>query len=368
MSTENKVQIPYVRLGTSGLKVSRLILGCMCKCSPHICVQQLKSAQLKRMEHPNGNNEYSMRRPVSNISDMLTKLGSILLSEIPSYPYQKAIAHGELSTADVYSGGVSEEVLGKAIKEIGAPRESIVVLTKLFNPVIRPGSGAKVDPNGRGLSRKRLQLDYIDVLQRHRFDYDTPIAETMQALHDVVEKGWVRYIGMSSCWAYQFQAMQNYAINNKLTPFISMQNFHNAAYREEEREMMPTLKLLNVGCIPWSPLCRGFLSRPWNAEETVRVKTDANYKGRGHDKPDDSRKAINERVEEVAKKKRISMAQVALAWSLSNDFITAPIVGSTSLDNLKELIGALDVKLTPEEKAYIDEPYAPSLDMCKRHE
>ncbi|OCF72211.1 aryl-alcohol dehydrogenase [Kwoniella mangroviensis CBS 8886] len=356
MSTENKVQIPYVRLGTSGLKVSRLILGCM--------------SQLKRMEHPNGNNEYSMRRPVSNISDMLTKLGSILLSEIPSYPYQKAIAHGELSTADVYSGVVSEEVLGKAIKEIGAPRESIVVLTKLFNPVIRPGSGAKVDPNGRGLSRKhifeavqaslkRLQLDYIDVLQRHRFDYDTPIAETMQALHDVVEKGWVRYIGMSSCWAYQFQAMQNYAINNKLTPFISMQNFHNAAYREEEREMMPTLKLLNVGCIPWSPLCRGFLSRPWNAEETVRVKTDANYKGRGHDKPDDSRKAINERVEEVAKKKRISMAQVALAWSLSNDFITAPIVGSTSLDNLKELIGALDVKLTPEEKAYIDEPYAP---------
>ncbi|OCF55067.1 aryl-alcohol dehydrogenase [Kwoniella mangroviensis CBS 10435] len=386
MSTENKVQIPYVRLGTSGLKVSRLILGCMY-----------------------GNNEYSMRRPVSNISDMLTKLGSILLSEIPSYPYQKAIAHGELSTADVYSGGVSEEVLGKAIKEIGAPRESIIVLTKLFHPVIRPGSGAKVDPNGRGLSRKhifeavqaslkRLQLDYIDVLQRHRFDYDTPIAETMQALHDVVEKGWVRYIGMSSCWAYQFQAMQNYAINNKLTPFISMQNFHNAAYREEEREMMPTLKAYTNLHIPFScsmsavslgpPLCRGFLSRPWNAEETVRVKTDANYKGRGHDKPDDSRKAINERVEEVAKKKRISMAQVALAWSLSNDFITAPIVGSTSLDNLKELIGALDVKLTPEEKAYIDEPYAPrsivsplmvlyyslslivvrSLDMCKRHE
>ncbi|WWD10508.1 hypothetical protein V865_008644 [Kwoniella europaea PYCC6329] len=324
MSTENKVQIPYVRLGTSGLKVSRLILGCMSYGTPEW--QQWVLDEKTSIEHIR-------------------------------YAYEAGI--NTFDTADVYSGGVSEEVLGKAIKEIGAPRESIVVLTKLFNPVIRPGSGAKVDPNGRGLSRKRLELDYIDVLQCHRFDYDTPIAETMQALHDVVQKGWVRYIGMSSCWAYQFQAMQNYAINNKLTPFISMQNFHNAAYREEEREMMPTLKLLNVGCIPWSPLCRGFLSRPWNAEETVRVKTDANYKGRGHDKPDDSRKAINERVEEIAKKKGISMAQVALAWSLSNDFITAPIVGSTSLDNLKELIGALDVKLTSEEKAYIDEPYAP---------
>ncbi|WWC61463.1 uncharacterized protein I303_104047 [Kwoniella dejecticola CBS 10117] len=336
MATEQKTEIPYVRLGKSGLKVSKLILGCMSYGTPKW--QEWVLDEKESIEHI-------------------------------KFAYENGI--NTFDTADVYSGGVSEEVLGKALKVIGAPRESVVILTKLYNPVVRPGSGDKVAPNGRGSSRKhifeavqaslkRLDLEFIDLLQLHRFDYETPIEETMQALHDVVQKGWVRYVGMSSCFAYQFHAMQNYAINNKLTPFISMQNFHNAAYREEEREMMPLTQLLGVGVIPWSPLHRGYLTRPWKtAEETVRVQSDTNYKTRGHDKPDDSRKAINERVEEIAKKKGVSMAQVALAWSISNDFITAPIIGTTSIDKLKELIGALNVKLTPEEKAYISEPYAP---------
>ncbi|WWC69767.1 uncharacterized protein I206_103710 [Kwoniella pini CBS 10737] len=334
MSTEKKTEIPYVRLGKSGLKVSKLILGCMSYGTPEW--QEWVLDEKQSIEHI-------------------------------KFAYENGI--NTFDTADVYSGGVSEEVLGKALKAIGAPRESVVILTKLFNPVIRPGSGDKVAPNGRGSSRKhifeavqaslkRLDLEYIDLLQLHRFDYETPIEETMQALHDVVQKGWVRHVGMSSCYAYQFHAMQNYAINNKLTPFISMQNFHNASYREEEREMMPLTQLLGVGVIPWSPLHRGFLTRPWNSEETVRVKSDTNYKSRGHDKPDESRKEINERIEEISKKRGISMAQVALAWSISNDFITAPIIGTTSIDKLKDLIGALDVKLTSEEKSYISEPYA----------
>ncbi|KAK1924492.1 NADP-dependent oxidoreductase domain-containing protein [Papiliotrema laurentii] len=343
MAEEKKTQMQYVRLGNSGLKVSKIILGCMSYGDP--------------------------------------KWQGWVLDEEESikhirFAYEQGI--NTFDTANVYSNGQSEVVLGKALKEIGAPRESYVVLTKAYNPVddgprgrpdvLKTGRGYV---NESGLSRKaifdsvqaslkRLQLDYIDVFQCHRFDYETPIAETMQALHDIVQKGWVRYIGMSSCWAYQFHAMQNYAINNKLTPFISMQNFHNAAYREEEREMLPTLKLFGVGAIPWSPLCRGFLTRPWQAEETLRVKTDPQYKGRGHDRPDKSRQTINERVEEIAKKRGVSMAQVGLAWSLGHPDITAPIVGTTKLDNLTELIGALDVELTPEEREYINEAYGPA--------
>jgi len=338
------VKMPYVRLGKSGLKVSKIILGCM---------------------------SYGTSEWQGWVLDQKAGIEHI------KYAYEQGI--NAFDTANVYSAGMSEEVLGKALKEIQAPRESVVVLTKVYNPVTigshKQAPAAKLlDQSGyvnqHGLSRKhifesvqaslkRLQLDYIDVLQCHRFDYDTPIEETMQALHDVVQKGWVRYIGMSSCYAYQFQAMQNYAIANKLTPFITMQNFHNAAYREEEREMMPTLKMMGVGCIPWSPLCRGFLARPWNAGETTRVKTDSGFKSRGLHNPDESIQTINERVEEIAKKKGCTMAQVALAWSLAHDYISAPIIGTTSLDNLKELIEGVHIKLTHEEKKYIDEPYTP---------
>jgi len=203
-------------------------------------------------------------------------------------------------TADIYSNGLSEVILGKAIKKYNFPREEIVIMTKVYFTVNRTPETI-ISPktpedysyvNQKGLSRKhifdsvahslkRLQLDYIDVLQCHRFDPETPIEETMQALHDVVQAGYVRYIGMSSCWAWQFQAMQNYAIQNHLTPFISMQNHYNLVYREEEREMMPTLKHFGVGCIPWSPLARGLLTRPITDEgdQTTRGATDRDLKG-----------------------------------------------------------------------------------------
>lgn len=285
-------------------------------------------------------------------------------------------------TANVYSNGVSEIILGKAIKQHNLPRDEIVVMTKLYATVARePGFNFMRDAPGKepedlgyvnqhGLSRKhifqsvkdslkRLQLDYIDLLQCHRFDNDTPIEETMQALNDVVKAGYVRYVGMSSCWAWQFHVMQNYAINNNLTPFISMQNHHSLIYREEEREMLPTLKHFGVGVIPWSPLARGLLTRPLkDTKSTTRGNTDR-FLG-GYTKGDsEGTEKIIERVEEIAKKKNISMAQVAIAWTLSNDAITAPIVGTTSLDNLKDLIAAVEIKLSKEEIEYLSEPYRP---------
>ncbi|KAJ7774942.1 NADP-dependent oxidoreductase domain-containing protein [Mycena metata] len=259
-------------------------------------------------------------------------------------------------TANVYSNGLSEVVLGKAIKEFNLPRDEIVVMTKVFAVVGRePSVSAFTTPDGpekagyvnqHGLSRKhifdsvkhsleRLQLDYIDVLQCHRFDVNTPIEETMQALHDVVKAGYVRYIGMSSCWAWQFHAMQNYAIQNKLTPFISMQNHYSLVYREEEREMFPTLKYFKVGSIPWSPLGRGLLTRPIS-EQSKRGNVDRMIKSYHND----ATTAIVDRVEEISKKRGVSMAQLALAWVMAKDGVTAPIVGSTSLDNLNELLGA----------------------------
>ncbi|WVF71722.1 hypothetical protein IAT40_006530 [Kwoniella sp. CBS 6097] len=339
MSGETKMQ--YVRLGKSGLKVSKLILGCMSYGDP--AWQEWVLPEKEGIEHI-------------------------------KFAYEQGINTFE------YSAGASEEVLGKALKVIGAPRESVVILTKVYMPVTHGDSHVqapaedKLDQTGyvnqHGLSRKhifdsvqaslkRLQTDYIDVLQCHRFDYDTPIEETMQALHDVVQKGWVRYIGMSSCWAYQFHAMQNYAINNRLTPFISMQNFHNAVYREEEREMIPTLKMFGVGCIPWSPLGRGFLTRPWNAEGTIRAGSDRQWANRGFADPDEAKKAINERVQQLAEKRGVSMAQIALAWSLSKEFVTAPIIGSTSIDKLKDLLAGLELKLSDEELKFIDQAYAP---------
>jgi len=279
-------------------------------------------------------------------------------------------------TADMYSNGESEVILGKAIKKLKLPRDEIVIMTKVYNVVGRTPSEklfrSQTNPdqlgyvNQRGLSRKhifqsikhsleRLQLDYVDVLQCHRFDTETPIEEIMQALHDVVQAGYVRYIGMSSCWAYQFQAMQNYAIANHLTPFISMQNHHSLIYREEEREMFPTLKMFGVGCIPWSPLARGLLTRPLG-EQTIRGKTDLAINSYIQNESD---KDIINRLEEVAKKKGASMAQIALAWSLAQDTVTAPIVGTTSLNNLLDLLDAINITLTPEEKKYLEEPYRP---------
>jgi len=238
----------------------------------------------------------------------------------------------------------------------------------VFYPVARGFEYTNADKEGyvnqHGLSRKhifesikhsleRLQLDYVDVLQCHRFDEDTPIAETMQALHDVVKAGYVRYIGMSSCWAWQFHAMQNYAINNKLTPFISMQNHYNLIYREEEREMFPTLKHLGVASIPWSPLARGLLTRPYG-NDTTRSQSDPLIKG--YSMNAGTEEIIN-RVEKIAKARGISMARVSLAWIMSQEGVSAPIVGTTSLENLYDLLGAVDVKLTEEEKTELEAPY-----------
>ncbi|KAI9464944.1 Aldo/keto reductase [Lactarius psammicola] len=340
MSLNVNRRVPYVRLGKSGLKVSRIILGCMSYGSPE------------------------WQKWVLGEEEGINQI---------KFAYENGIQ--TFDTANVYSNGVSEIVLGKAIKQLNLPREEIVVMTKLHGIISRSleerilfseGADNLGYVNQYGQSRKhifdsvqqslkRLQLDYIDLLQCHRFDYNTPIEEVMQALHDVVQKGWVRYIGMSSCWAWQFHQMQNYAINNRLTPFISMQNHYNLIYREEEREMMPTLKHFGVGSIPWSPLARGALTRPLG-ERTVRADNDL-----WHDTylKEPSNQEVVKRVEEIAKKRGASMAQISLAWTLTKEVISAPIVGTTSLDKLKDLIGAVDIKLTEAEVTYLEEPYKP---------
>lgn len=338
MSTDKKMQ--YVRLGKSGLKVSKIILGTM---------------------------QYGDKKWQEWV------LGEKEAIEHIKYAYEHGI--NTFDTADVYSNGLSETILGNAIKQLNLPREEIVVMTKLYQPCPKDTganlvtSGVNPDEAGYvnqwGLSRKhifdaikaslqRLQLDYVDLYQCHRFDYNTPIEETMQALHDVVKAGYVRYIGMSSCYAYQFQAMQNYAIKNNLTPFISMQNHYNLIYREEEREMFPTLKMFGVGSIPWSPLARGLITRPLS-EQSKRGEVDwfiSRYK-KG------ATEGIINRVEEIANKRGVSMAQISIAWVLSKEGVTAPIVGTTNLDNLKDILGGVNVKLTEEEIKYLEEPYQP---------
>ncbi|KAJ6526968.1 Aldo/keto reductase [Mycena vulgaris] len=341
-------RVKYVRLGTSGLKVSQIILGCM----------------------GYGSKEW----------------GAWVLDEEEATKHIKFAYDAGIQTfdtANVYSNGMSEVVLGNVIKKLRLPREEIVVMTKVRAAVGKtPGTNpmelflAGPDNlgyvNQHGLSRKhifdsvkaslkRLQLEYIDVLQCHRFDYDTPIAETMQALHDVVKAGLVRYIGMSSCYAWQFHVMQNYAIANNLTPFISMQNQYSLVHREEEREMMPTLKHFGVGSIPWSPLGRGALTRPYTAPDSAQQKT---VRAASDEMPADAyftlgtgNKDVVLRVEEIAKKHNATMAQVALAWVMAKDEVTAPIVGASSVNRLEDLIGALEVKLTVEEMKYLEEPY-----------
>ncbi|KAJ7810140.1 NADP-dependent oxidoreductase domain-containing protein [Mycena leptocephala] len=342
MTTPRKMK--YVRLGNSGLKVSRIILGCMSYGDPKWG-------------------------------------GSWVLPEEEGAKHIKAAYDAGMNTFDTangYSNGLSEEVLGRAIKKHDLPRDEIVVMMKLFLAVSKtdtseatfrtPDLDAAGYVNQYGLSRKyifdsvkhslrRLDLDYIDVLQCHRFDPNTPFEETMQALHDVVKAGYVRYIGMSSCYAWQFHAMQNYAITNKLTPFISMQNHCSLLYREEEREMFPMLKHFGVGSIPWSPLARGALTRPLSSGQSKRSETDwlsANFYTSSS-----AGKEIVNRVEEIAKKRGIGMAQVAVAWVLSKDGVSAPIVGTTSLANLADIIGAIHVQLSEEEIKCLEEPYQP---------
>lgn len=337
-------RVPYVKLGKSGLKVSRIILGCMTYGAPW-CDQDWFLGEEEAVKHI-------------------------------KYAYDAGVQ--TFDTANIYSNGLSEEILGKAIKQLDLPREEIVVMTKftgyvsprreefLRNPkefeeklrcVNQYGGSRKHIFHAVQDSLKRLQLDYIDVLQVHRLWEGYEIAELMEALHDVVKAGWVRYIGLSSCYAWEFHALQNYAITNRLTPFISMQDHHSLIYREEEREMFPTLKYFGVSAIPWSPLGRGLLCRPFREQAATKRATTDWVSEMYQDIP--ALKAIIDRVEELSKKKGVSMAQIAIAWELSKDVVAAPVVGTTSLENLKDILEGVHLKLTDDEIKYLEEPYVP---------
>jgi aryl-alcohol dehydrogenase-like predicted oxidoreductase len=265
-------------------------------------------------------------------------------------------------TANVYSDGSSEEIVGRALRDF-ARREDVVIATKVHGRM-RPG------PNGAGLSRKaimaeidnslrRLGTDYVDLYQIHRWDYGTPIEETMEALHDVVKAGKARYIGASSMYAWQFAKALHVAERNGWTRFVTMQNYVNLLYREEEREMLPLCREEGIGAIPWSPLARGFLAGNRRAQdfgETTRAKTDE-YAQKMYYQPSDF--AVVERVSEIAQGRGIPNAQAALAWVLQQPGVTAPIIGASKMKHLDDALAALDVKLEPAELKALGEPYQP---------
>jgi aryl-alcohol dehydrogenase-like predicted oxidoreductase len=282
------------------------------------------------------------------------------LNEEASRPFiKRALELGInfFDTANTYSDGTSEEIVGRALRDF-ARREEVVIATKVFYPMHH---GA----NARGLSRKsilneidaslrRLGTDYVDLYQIHRWDKYTPIEETLQALHDVVKAGKARYIGASSMYAWQFAKALYVAEMNGWTRFVSMQNHYNLLNREEEREMMPLCAAEGIGVVPWSPLARGRLTRDWN-ETTNRMELDEFGKTLYHD----SDGKIVERVAEVAAKRGLPKAQVALAWMLQKPYVTAPIVGASKPHHLDDAVAAVEVELTTEEIAALEEPYTP---------
>jgi 1-deoxyxylulose-5-phosphate synthase len=315
----------YTRLGTTGLTVSRLCLGTMTYGSPDW--------------HP------------------------WTLDEAASRPFiRRALERGInfFDTADMYSRGASEEVLGRALKDF-ARRDQVIVATKVFHPM---GDG----PNDKGLSRKhifdaidaslrRLGTEYVDLYQIHRFDYSTPIEETLDALNDVVRTGKVRYIGASSMYAWQFAKMLAASDAHGWARFVSMQNHYNLVYREEEREMMPLCREEGIGVIPYSPLARGFLAgdrKPGGGGDTVRANTD---KLASRFYFADADFAIADRVGDAARRRGVSRMQVALAWMLSRPGVTSPIVGASKLSHLDEAVDSLEVQLTAEECANLEESY-----------
>jgi aryl-alcohol dehydrogenase-like predicted oxidoreductase len=314
----------YVRLGSTGLEVSRLVLGCMSFGEP------------KRGSHPWTLDEESSRPLI-----------------------RQAVEAGInfFDTANVYSAGSSEEIVGRALSDFGR-RDELVIATKVHG---RMHEG----PNGAGLSRKaimaevdasltRLGTDYIDLYQIHRWDPLTPIEETLGALHDVVKAGKARYIGASSMNAWQFSKTHYLARMAGLTPFVSMQNHYNLLNREEEREMLPLCADLGVGVIPWSPLARGRLTRDWD-EETTRSQTDEF--GSSLYRPGD--RLIVEQVAKIAADRQVRRAQVALAWVASQPGITAPIIGATKPHHIDDAIAALDIELTEAELQRLDSAYEP---------
>ncbi len=318
----------YVNLGKSGLKVSRLCLGMM---------------------------TYGT-----------SKWRPWILDEEESRPFVKKALEAGINffdTADMYSKGVSEELTGRLLREFGVARENLVVATKVyFNLTDEVNSG--------GLSRKhimdaidasltRLGMDYVDLYQIHRWDYETPIEETMEALHDVVKAGKARYIGASSMYAWQFAKAQHTAEAHGWTRFVSMQNHYNLVYREEEREMIPLCIDQGVGLIPWSPLARGFLAGNRAREgggETARARTD-DYADSLYFREEDF--TIAERAGEVAERYGLTASQIALAWMLSKPHITAPIIGASKIEHLEQSIAALDIQLSEEDVAYLEERYQP---------
>jgi aryl-alcohol dehydrogenase-like predicted oxidoreductase len=262
-------------------------------------------------------------------------------------------------TANVYSVGASEEITGRALAEY-ARREDVVIATKVWG-IMRPG------PNGSGLSRKailheidaslkRLKTDYVDLYQIHRWDSSTPIEETMEALHDVVRAGKARYLGASSMYAWQFAKAQHVAEMHGWTRFVSMQNHYNLLYREEEREMIPLCRDQGVGLIPWSPLARGHLARPPEAKATKRTETDR-YTQMLYSSTADADGRVIAAVDKLAKARNLAHAQIALAWMLHKDTVTAPIIGATKMEHLETAAGAIGVKLSKEEIAELETPY-----------
>jgi aryl-alcohol dehydrogenase-like predicted oxidoreductase len=315
-----------VKLGRTGLDVSRICLGCM------------SYGEASRGSHP------------------------WALGEDASRPFfRQALDAGVnfFDTANVYSGGSSEEFLGRAVADLGVNRDELVIATKVSGPM-------RTGPNSVGLSRKailaevdhslrRLGTDYIDLYQIHRLDRRTPMEEMLEALHDVVKAGKVRYLGASSMWAWEFGKAQHLAEAHGWTKFVSMQNHYNLLNREEEREMLPLCVDQGVGVIPWSPLARGRLARPWD-ESTTRSESDAfgsTLYAEATDRP------IVERVAEVARERGVPMAQVATAWMLSKPVVTAPIIGATRPHHIDDAVAAVDVVLDDEEIARLEEPYQP---------
>jgi 1-deoxyxylulose-5-phosphate synthase len=314
--------VEYVRLGETGLKVSRICLGTM---------------------------TYGT-----------SKWRPWVLDEEASRPFiARALEQGInfFDTADMYSRGESERVLGRALKELTA-RDQVVVATKAFYPAAADGVNAK------GLSRKhlfdaidaslqRLGTEYVDLYQIHRFDYETPIEETLEALHDIVKAGKARYIGASSMFAWQFMKMLATSDAHGWTRFVSMQNHYNLIYREEEREMMPVCREEGIGVIPWSPLARGRLARGPQDRSTTRAGSDP-IGDRMYSDADD---AVVQAVADVAKARGVPSAQVALAWMLGREAVTAPIVGATKPGHVEDAVAALDVELSDDEVAALEAPY-----------
>jgi aryl-alcohol dehydrogenase-like predicted oxidoreductase len=317
----------YINLGSTGLQVSKLCLGCMTFGVP------------ERGDH-------AWTLPESESRPLIRQAVDLGINFF--------------DTANAYSDGTSEEIVGRALKEF-ARREELVIATKVFFPM-------SADPNGRGLSRKaifsaidaslrRLGTDYVDLYQIHRWDYKTPIEETLEALHDVVKAGKARYLGASSMYAWQFSKALHLAREHGWTRFVSMQDHYNLLYREEEREMLPLCADAGIGVLPWSPLARGRLTREWDVE-TPRIRSDE-YGSTLYTSTIDSDRRIVGEVAAIAAARGVPKAQVALAWVAQNAVVTAPIVGASKPHHLDDAVAALSLNLTAGEMAQLKAPYVP---------